>query len=93
MKIGSLQYGSVNWELKLIKELELIKKMVLEIEIVELASKNAAAVALQGGAVDVIITDWFWVSRQRSEGRFFCICSSLHGCRRPHCPKRLKHKK
>ena len=40
-------------------------------EIVELASKNAAAVALQGGAVDMIVTDWFWVSRQRNEGRLF----------------------
>ncbi len=71
IKIGSLQYGSVNWELKLIKELGLDKDMNFEVEIVELASKNAAAVALQGGAVDVIITDWFWVSRQRNEGRLF----------------------
>ena len=71
IKIGSLQYGSVNWELKLIKELELDKKNNFNLEIVELASKNAAAVALQGGAVDLIVTDWFWVSRQRSEGRLF----------------------
>ncbi len=73
IKIGSLQYGSVNWELKLIKELELDKKNGFNLEIVELASKNAAAVALQGGAVDVIVTDWFWVSRQRSEGRKFAF--------------------
>ncbi len=26
VRVGSLQYGSVNWELKLIKELELDKK-------------------------------------------------------------------
>ena len=71
IKIGSLQYGSVNWELKLIKELELDKKYNFDLEIVELASKNAAAVALQGGAVDLIVTDWFWVSRQRNEGRLF----------------------
>ena len=71
IKIGLLQYGSANWELKLIKELGLDKEMNFEVEIVELASKNAAAVALQGGAVDVIITDWFWVSRQRNEGRLF----------------------
>ena len=71
IKVGSLQYGSVNWELKLIKELELDKKHSFKLEIIELASKNAAAVALQGGAVDLIVTDWFWVSRQRSEGRFF----------------------
>ncbi|MBD23323.1 MAG: ABC transporter substrate-binding protein, partial [Alphaproteobacteria bacterium] len=45
IKIGSLQYGSVNWELKLIKELELDKKNDFNLEIIELASKNAAAVA------------------------------------------------
>ena len=49
------------------------KKNDLNIEIVELASKNAAAVALQGGAVDLIVTDWFWVSRQRNEGREFAF--------------------
>ena len=71
LRIGSLQYGSVNWELKLIKELKLDKDNNFDLEIIELASKNAAAVALQGGAVDVIVTDWFWVSRQRNEGRNF----------------------
>ena len=54
IRIGSLQYGSVNWELKLIQDLDLDKKNSFELEIVELASKNAAAVALQGGAVDLI---------------------------------------
>ena len=39
LKIGSLQYGSVNWELKLIKELNMDKNNDLNIEIVELASK------------------------------------------------------
>ena len=71
LRIGSLQYGSVNWELKLIKEMELDKKNNFDLEIVDLASKNAAAVALQGNAVDMIVTDWFWVSRQRNEGRKF----------------------
>ena len=71
IRIGTLQYGSVNWELKLIEDLELDKKNSFELEIVELASKNAAAVALQGGAVDLIVTDWFWVSRQRNEKRLF----------------------
>ena len=47
------------------------KKNNFNLEIIELASKNAAAVALQGGAVDLIVTDWFWVSRQRSEGGLF----------------------
>ena len=71
IKIGSLQYGSVNWELDLIKELNLDEKYGVDIEIVRLASKNAAAVALQGKSVDLIVTDWFWVSRQRSQKRMF----------------------
>ena len=71
IRIGSLQYGSVNWELDLIKELKLDEKYGVEIEIVRLASKNAAAVALQGKSVDLIVTDWFWVSRQRSQKRMF----------------------
>ena len=53
IRIGSLQYGSVNWELKLIQDLDLDKKNSFELEIVELASKNAAAVALQGGDVSL----------------------------------------
>ena len=71
IKVGSLQYGSVNWELKLIKDLGIDKDNGFDLEIIELASKNAAAVALQGKAVDLIVTDWFWVSRQRSENRLY----------------------
>ena len=71
LRIGTLQYGSVNWELDLIKSLELDKKNNIDVQIVRLASKNAAAVALQGNSVDLIVTDWFWVSRQRNEKRMF----------------------
>jgi NitT/TauT family transport system substrate-binding protein len=71
IRIGTLQYGSVNWELDLIKKLEIDKKFNVDVEIVQLASKNAAAVALQGNSVDLIVTDWFWVSRQRTEKRMF----------------------
>ena len=47
IRIGTLQYGSVNWELDLIKKLEIDKKFNVDVKIVQLASKNAAAVALQ----------------------------------------------
>ena len=85
LRIGSLQYGSVNWELKLIKELQLDNKNNFDLEIVELASKNAAAVALQGGAVDMIVTDWFWVVKTKKRGKEFLFCPSLNGSRRTHC--------
>ena len=71
IKVGTLQYGSVNWELDLMKKMQIDFKNNINVKIVQLASKNAAAVALQGKAVDLIVTDWFWVSRQRSQGRMF----------------------
>jgi len=69
IRVGALKFGTVNWELNVIKHLKLAEEEGVDLEIVPLASKNAAAVALQGDAVDVIVTDWFWVSRQRSSGR------------------------
>ncbi len=68
VRVGTLQYGTVNWELDVIKHAGLDVKNGIKIEAVPLASKNATAVALQGGAVDVIVTDWIWVSRQRASG-------------------------
>ena len=68
VRVGTLQYGTVNWELDVIKHAGLGVKNGIKIEAVPLASKNATAVALQGGAVDVIVTDWIWVSRQRASG-------------------------
>lgn len=68
IRVGVLQFGTVGWELDVIKNHHLDEKEGIKIEAVPLASKNATAVALQGGAVDVIVTDWIWVSRQRSSG-------------------------
>lgn len=71
VRVGVLQYGTVNWELDVIKRLGLADKEGVRIEVVPLALKDAANVALQGGAVDVIVNDWIWVARQRAEGRDF----------------------
>lgn len=68
VKVGVLKFGTVNWELDVIKTRGLDKAEGIELEIVGLGSKNATAVALQGGAVDLIVTDWIWVSRMRAEG-------------------------
>ncbi|MEM7222840.1 MAG: ABC transporter substrate-binding protein [Pseudomonadota bacterium] len=68
IRIGVLQFGTVNWELDVIKRHDLAQKRGLEIEVVGLTNKTATAVALQSGDVDIIVTDWIWVSRQRAEG-------------------------
>jgi NitT/TauT family transport system substrate-binding protein len=43
----------------------------VEPRVVSLASPSATSVSLQGGAVDLIVTDWIWVSRQRAQGRLY----------------------
>lgn len=68
IRIGVLKFGTVNWELNVIQHRGLDKAEGIELEVVEFASKQATTVALQGGAVDMIVTDWIWVSRQRGEG-------------------------
>jgi NitT/TauT family transport system substrate-binding protein len=69
VRVGVLQFGTVNWELELIARQKLAEREGVRLQVVQLAQKDAANVAIQGGAVDVIATDWLWVARQRSDGR------------------------
>ena len=68
IRVGVLAFGTVNWELDTVKTHGLDREQGVEIVVTRLSSKNASAIALQGGAVDAIVTDWLWVSRQRSSG-------------------------
>jgi NitT/TauT family transport system substrate-binding protein len=68
IRVGVLKFGTVNWELDVIRHHRLDAAEGVEVEIVELAGNPATQVALQGGAVDMIVTDWLWVSRQRTQG-------------------------
>ncbi|MGI9336856.1 MAG: ABC transporter substrate-binding protein [Gammaproteobacteria bacterium] len=69
MRVGVLRFGTVNWELDVMRHHGLAERAGLEVQITPLASTRATAVALQGGAVDAIVSDWIWVSRQRADGR------------------------
>lgn len=69
VRVGVLKFGTVNWELDVIQTRQLDRQYGIQLEVVPLGSKNATHVALQGGAVDVIVSDWLWVARQRGAGR------------------------
>jgi NitT/TauT family transport system substrate-binding protein len=69
IKVGVLKFGTVNWVLNVIKHHELDKKHGVDLQITGLGSKKASHVSIQGGAVDMIVSDWIWVSRQRAENR------------------------
>lgn len=69
LRVGVLQFGTVNWEMDVIIRHQLDKKYGFAIKIIPLSSKSANSIALQGGAVDAIVSDWIWVNRQRAAGR------------------------
>ena len=68
IRAGVLSFGTVNWELDVVKHHGLDGKRGFALEVRKLSGKGASAVALQAGAVDAIVTDWIWVSRQRQAG-------------------------
>jgi NitT/TauT family transport system substrate-binding protein len=69
IKVGVLAFGTVSWELDVIQENGLDRERGFELEVQPYGGDQAADVALQGGAVDTIVSDWLWVSRQRAEGQ------------------------
>jgi NitT/TauT family transport system substrate-binding protein len=73
VRVGVLKYGTVNWEIDVIKHHQLDKKYQFELNVTSLASKNASAVALQSDAVDIILSDWLWVNRQRFDHRMYTM--------------------
>lgn len=66
--LGVLTSGTAQWELKAMHDLGIDKKHDLDIKLVDLASDQAGQVALQTGKVDIILSDFVWVSIQRSQG-------------------------
>jgi NitT/TauT family transport system substrate-binding protein len=71
LRVGILAFGTVNWELTTLKSLDYLKNADFEIKIQAVANPQAGKIALQSGAVDVIVSDWVWVSRMRSTGSDF----------------------
>jgi NitT/TauT family transport system substrate-binding protein len=69
VRVGVLQFGTVNWELDVIQTHGLAAREGVDLQVIPLASKSATNVAVQGGAADIIVSDWIWVSRQRAAGR------------------------
>jgi len=68
IRVGVLRFGTVSWEIDVIRHHGLDAAQNIAIEPVELAAAQAAQVALQSGQVDMIVVDWLWVARQRGAG-------------------------
>ncbi len=70
VRVAVLKFGSVNWELDVIKHHNLALSNNLNIKKIEMTNKDAAAIAFLSKAADIFITDWIWASKQRTSGNF-----------------------
>lgn len=71
VRLGLVKFGTVAWEADTIRHHGFDKSNGITLSITEFATNEAAKVALQAQAVDLIVTDWPWVNRQRAEGAAF----------------------
>ncbi len=71
IRLAVLKFGTVNWELDVIKHHGLDNESGISLEVIPLANKDATTIAFNAGDVDIIVTDWIWVSRQRDAGADF----------------------
>jgi len=68
LRLAVQKTGTFAWELAIIKDHGLDKKAGLDLEITQLASTEAEKIAIRGASADLILSDWLWVSRERSLG-------------------------
>lgn len=68
IRLGVMAGGTVAWEVAAMRNEGLLNDAGFELQTVSMANPQAGKVALQADSVDMIISDWFWVSSMRAEG-------------------------
>lgn len=68
IRLAVQKTGTFAWELAVIRAHGLDRQADLAIQLNELANPEAGKIALRGGAADIIVSDWLWVSRERGLG-------------------------
>ncbi|WP_323716202.1 ABC transporter substrate-binding protein [Paracoccus aminovorans] len=71
IRVGTLENGTVNWELQTIVKRGLDRENGFRLVPMILAGNPATQVAMQGGEVDTIVSDFLWVAQQRARGAGF----------------------
>jgi NitT/TauT family transport system substrate-binding protein len=69
VRVATLSFGTVAWEISTLQHHQLAQRYGVELVHIPVANNDASTIALQGGAADVVVSNWFWVSRQRGAGR------------------------
>ncbi len=91
VRVGTLKFGTVNWELDVMARHGLDRAHGFTLKTVDFAGKDGADIALQGGAVDIILTDWLWVAKRRAMGGDFTFAPHSPCHRRADGAERFRH--
>jgi NitT/TauT family transport system substrate-binding protein len=71
IRIGVQSGGTVEWELPALQDTLKAAHADFQLDIRHVANAEAGKIALQSGAVDIIVSDWIWVSGLREQGADF----------------------
>lgn len=66
--LGLQPTGTASWEIEVIRARDLAAKHGIDLVVKEVADNRAGSVALLAGEVDIVLSDFFWVSIQRAKG-------------------------
>ncbi|MRX51552.1 ABC transporter substrate-binding protein [Paracoccus sp. S-4012] len=68
LRLGTLAGGTSSWELAVIRDHGLDVENGFRLETQDYAGNPATHIAIQGGEVDAIVTDWLWAAQQDATG-------------------------
>jgi len=68
LRIGYQATGTFAWVLDVIRRHDLARQAGLDLQTSEFASTDAGKLAINGGSVDIAVSDWLWVARERALG-------------------------
>jgi NitT/TauT family transport system substrate-binding protein len=71
IRIGVQASGTLEWELLALQDDPQVKSGDFQLEVQSVANAEAGKIALQAGSVDMIVSDWIWVSSLRATGSDF----------------------
>ena len=71
VEIGVLKFGTVSWLLDTIQANGFDREEGIDLDVTPLASTQATTLGLQGKSLNLAVSDWLWVSRERTNGSDF----------------------
>ncbi len=66
IRVGVQALGTLEWELQVLQVDPLFNSSEIALQVIPLANAEAGKIALQSDSVDMIVSDWIWVSSIRA---------------------------